>query len=130
MDMPDPRRREIWDIDFDPATGQEISKIRPALVMNVPDAGRLRLRMVVPITTGHPHFDRYYWMTKLRANANNGLQRDSYADAFQFKSVSVDRFRQLRGALLSNDAIEDVAHAIALCIGYEPASVEDTEPGA
>jgi mRNA interferase MazF len=45
-----PRRGEIWLVDFDPAVGAEIQKVRPAVVIGVDSIGRLPLRMVVPIT--------------------------------------------------------------------------------
>lgn len=116
----DPKRGEIWNVNFDPTRGDEISKVRPALVMNVREAGRLNLRMVVPITTGNSGFSRHFWMVGIRANAKNGLNQDSFADTFQFKSVSVDRFIDRRGAITSRALLDDVKAAIALCIGFKP----------
>jgi hypothetical protein len=51
---PTPKRGEIWLVDFDPAVGAEIRKIRPAVVINVDNIGRLPLRMVVPVTDWKP----------------------------------------------------------------------------
>ncbi len=45
-----PRRGEVWMVRFDPSVGAEIQKLRPAVVVNVPEVGRLPLRIVVPIT--------------------------------------------------------------------------------
>ena len=44
-DMPaiSPAKGEIWNVRFDPATGAEINKIRPALVMNIAKAGRIAI---------------------------------------------------------------------------------------
>lgn len=47
-----PARGEIWEIRFDPSEGDEIKKVRPAVVINVPSAGRMRLRMVVQLRAG------------------------------------------------------------------------------
>ena len=47
---PTPARGDIWLIDFDPAVGAEIRKLRSALVISVNAIGRLPLRLVVPIT--------------------------------------------------------------------------------
>jgi mRNA interferase MazF len=47
---PIPKRGEVWLVDFDPGIGAEIQKVRPAVIINVDAIGRLRLRMVVPIT--------------------------------------------------------------------------------
>jgi len=57
--VPIPKRGEIWLVDFDPAVGGEIRKIRPALVMSRDDIGRLPLRMVVPIADWKPQFTAF-----------------------------------------------------------------------
>jgi len=77
-----PAKGELWNVKFDPATGAEINKIRPALVMNIAKAGRLPLRMVVPITTGNAGFRKLFWMVEIAADPSNGLSHDSFADAF------------------------------------------------
>lgn len=115
----EPKRGEIWDIQFDPAKGQEIRKIRPAVVLNIEKAGRLALRIVVPITTGRESFKRLFWMVNIPADMTNGLDHDSFADTFQVKSVSVDRFKKLRGVLTPSQ-IKDITAALILCIGYAP----------
>lgn len=114
-----PKRGEIWNINFDKTRGDEISDPHPALVMNVEDAGRLKLRMVVPITTGNPGFNRHFWMVGIRANSTNGLDHDSFLDTFQLKSVSLQRFIYRRGHITSEKLLNDVLAAIALCIGIK-----------
>jgi mRNA interferase MazF len=54
-------RGDIWTIRFDPSEGDEIQKIRPAVVMTMAGAGRIRLQIVVPITAWQPQFNRYFW---------------------------------------------------------------------
>ena len=45
-------RGEVWWVDFDPSTGSEIKKIRPAVVVSVNSANQaLRRVQVVPLTT-------------------------------------------------------------------------------
>ena len=46
-------RGEIWEVQFRPAVGAEIQKTRPAVIMNVPEVGRLPLSIVVPLTEWH-----------------------------------------------------------------------------
>ena len=116
----DPKRGEIWHINFDKTRGDELSNPHPALVMNAQDAGRLDLRMVVPITSGNPGFSKHFWMVGIRANATNGLEHDSFLDTFQLKSVSLERFKYKRGHIRSQKLLKDVLAAIALCIGFEP----------
>jgi mRNA-degrading endonuclease toxin of MazEF toxin-antitoxin module len=81
--------------------------------------GRLPLHIIVPITTGNPRFKTYFWMLAISASATNGLDNDSYADAFQVKSIALERFIGQRGTLTTKQ-LEEIAAAIALCIGYNP----------
>jgi mRNA interferase MazF len=113
---PIPKRGEIWLIDFDPAIGAEIRKIRPALVISLDTIGRLPLRIVVPVTDWKPTYYHLPWFVHLPAASSNGLAKDSGADAFQTKSVSEDRFVHLLGRITQSQ-LDDVASAIALCVG-------------
>lgn len=113
---PIPSRGEIWMVNFDPAVGAEIQKMRPALVINLDAIGRLPLRMVVPLTDWKPHYAQVPWFVELPADDDNGLTKDSGADVFQTKSVSLTRFgRQLGVATAAQ--VDAVAAAIALCVG-------------
>jgi mRNA interferase MazF len=114
--VPAPSRGEVWLIDFDPAVGAEIQKIRPAVVINDDAIGRLPLRLVVPITDWKPRYVHYPWFVEILASATNGLSKDSGADAFQTKSISLRRFvRQL--GVLTPDEVDAIAAAITLCVG-------------
>ena len=83
---PTPRRGEIWLVDFDPAVGAEIRKVRPAVVISLDTLGRLPLRIIVPITDWKPQYVRYPWFVELPVSPTNGLVKDSGADAFQPES--------------------------------------------
>ncbi len=113
--VPVPRRGEIWLVDFDPAIGAEIQKIRPAVVISMDAIGRLPPRMVVPITDWKPQYVNYPWIVQLPAASSNGLAKDSGADAFQTKSVSQTRFVRRLGKLTTAEA-DNIASAIALCV--------------
>ena len=113
------RRGDVWEIRFDPSEGDEIRKIRPAVVMTASGAGRMRLHIVVPITGWQPQFGRYFWMVHLLPTSANGLSKESAADSFQIKSVSVNRFQSKLG-MLADDELLEIAAAIALCIDYSP----------
>lgn len=118
-ELPKAQRGQVWDVKFDPQIGAEIGKIRPAVVMNIPNVGRLPLCIVVPITTGAPRFSRFPWMMPITANSQNGLNHDSFADAFQVKSVALERLVSQRGTL-SQQELDELALIIAYCIGYMP----------
>jgi mRNA interferase MazF len=113
---PAPNRGEVWWIQFDPSVGSEQRKTRPAVVMNVPAVGKLPLRIVVPITEWDPKWATVPWLVHLKATSRNGLTKDSAADCFQVKSVSLQRFGSKMGLLMA-DEIEQIAASVALCVG-------------
>ena len=41
--IPQPQRGEIWSVNFAPAIGSEIKKVRPAVIINIPEAGDCHL---------------------------------------------------------------------------------------
>jgi mRNA interferase MazF len=41
---------EVWLVNLDPTIGDEIQKLRPAIVVNRDALGVLALRVIVPIT--------------------------------------------------------------------------------
>ena len=114
--VPTPNRGEIWMIDFDPAVGPEIQKIRPAVVISVDTVGRLPLRLVVPVTDWKPRYASYPWFVELPATPDNGLTKDSGADAFQTKSLALARFDRLLGTV-TPDQLDEIASAVAMCVG-------------
>jgi len=109
-------RGEVWRIRFDPAEGDEIKKIRTAVVMSENAIGRLRLKIVVPITEWKPRYANYPWFVHLVPAPTNGLTKDSGADAFQVKSISETRFLDRLGELPAGE-LDDIANAIAICVG-------------
>ena len=112
-----PCRGEIWIVSFDPTLGAEITKDRPAVVVNVPEVGKLPLHIVVPVTEWDARYAALPWHTKLEPSALNGLSKDSSADSFQVKSVSVIRFKSRVGEV-SSEELENIIAGIALCVGY------------
>ena len=88
---------EIWLVSFNPTTGQEIGKKRPAIVVNSDHVGKLKLRTVVPITDWKNTYANYPWMMKISPNIENNLSKESAIDCFQVKSLSTDRFIQKIG---------------------------------
>lgn len=113
---PDPQRGEVWRIRFDPSEGAEVGKTRPAVVMNIKAVGRLPLRIVVPITGWKERWATVPWLVHLQPTKRSGLTKASAADAFQAKSVSLERFEEKVGELAADD-VEQIAAAICLCVG-------------
>jgi mRNA interferase MazF len=112
-----PTRGEVWRIRFDPAEGDEIKKVRLAVVIGANGVGKLRLKIVVPITEWKPRYARYPWFVRINPAPVNGLTKDSGADAFQVKSVSETRFLHKLGEIPFTD-LDAIARAVAVCVGY------------
>jgi mRNA interferase MazF len=113
---PPPSRGEIWSIRFDPSVGAEIRKLRPAVVISIDSAGRLPLKVVVPVTDWKPNYHSYFWMVHLPPDPSNGLSKESGADVFQIKSLSLDRFVARMG-VVTESQLDRMADAIAVCVG-------------
>ena len=111
-----PVRGEVWQLRFDPGKGAEMGKSRPAVVVNPASVGRLPLRIVVPVTEWQKKYIAVPWLVFVKPSKRNGLSKDSAADCFQVKSVSVRRFVTKIGELCASE-IEEISAAIALCVG-------------
>lgn len=115
--MTRPNRGQIWLVRFDPSLGGELKKERPAVIMTEEGMGILPLQIAVPVTAWNPNYSGYPWMVHLVPEKKNGLTKDSAADAFQVKSVSEKRLVKQMG-ILEEKNVENIAAAIAICVGY------------
>ena len=113
-----PQKGEIWIIDFDPTTGSEINKKRPAVVIGSDAIGILPLRIIVPITSWQDKFSNAPWLVKIPAAQKNGLSNDSAADSFQIKSVSIKRFKKKLG-VISAEKVKEVIMGVMICLGVK-----------
>jgi len=113
-----PKKGEIWYVRFDPTTGSEMKKTRPAVVVNEEHMGRESLRIVVPVTEWQAHHTFCRWMFPLSISDKTGLAKESGADASQVKSLSVKRFRKKIGVVTASE-LKEILAAIVVCIGYE-----------
>jgi mRNA interferase MazF len=82
-------RGEIWLVNLDPTIGDEIRKVRPAVIMSSDAIGVLALRVVVPITGWQPRFQGCDWLVRLDPDQNNCLDKPSAADAFQVRPLQL-----------------------------------------
>ena len=113
-----PRRGEVWDVDFNLAVGAEIQKIRPAVVVSINDIGRLPLKLVAPITNWKAHFSGRIWLINVKSTNTNGLIKESAVDVLQVKSLDVQRFLTKRGQLTAT-LMTEISAAIAAIIDYQ-----------
>ena len=94
---------ELWLVNLDPTLGDEIRKMRPAIVVSRDALGVLALRVVVPITGWQDRFQGCDWLVRLDPDASNNLDKPLTADTFQVRSVSTGRFVRRLGQLSDND---------------------------
>lgn len=115
---PNPRRGEVWDLNFDPTIGAEIQKIRPAVVISSDGVGHLPIKLVSPITGWQDRFSRNIWHVRIEPSSINGLTKISAADTMQIRGVDVRRFINKRGRLNAT-LMQEITAAIAAIIEYE-----------
>ncbi|MBI2909549.1 MAG: type II toxin-antitoxin system PemK/MazF family toxin [Chloroflexi bacterium] len=112
-----PRRGEVWKVDLSPTVGDEMAKIRPAVVVSSDAIGKLAVKTVVPLTTWKDRFASNLWMVRVEPDEANGLQNVSTADALQIRGVSLERFVERLGRV-SSEVMDDIAAAIAIVIEF------------
>lgn len=109
------RRGEIWLYNSNPTLGDEIGKIRPAVIVNNDEIGILRLKIIVPITGWNDAFLGVVWMVQLETSAENGLSKLSAADTFQVRSISQQRLIRQLGSL-SDEPMQTISRALAIVL--------------
>ena len=112
------KQGDIWLINLNPTIGAEMSKLRPALIINVNALGKLPLRVIVPITDWKEHYSVASWMIPIIPSAQNGLIKKSSIDCFQVRSVSATRLLKQIGNITFAEILL-IQEGIAKVIGYE-----------
>ena len=113
------RSGDIYWVNLDPSTGDEIRKKRPVIVLNGGHAKHLRLAIVVPVTGWKLQWDKHPFFVSLNPTDTNGLSKKSSADCFQLRAISHDRFSEKIGAI-SEAQMNEVKAAVALILGIDP----------
>ena len=114
---PQPKRGEIWQVNFDPTVGTEIRKIRPAVVISSDAVGILPIKLVAPLTDWKPRFSLNLWHVRIDPDPANGLSKPSAVDALQLRGMDTQRFHR-RVGVVSADKIEEILLAIGAVIEY------------
>lgn len=109
------RRGAVVLVSFDPATGSEASKMRPAVIVsnNTANAAAARADGVVTVVPLTSNVERVYPFHVLLPAATTGLARDSKAQAEQLRSVSVTGIRGSAG-WLTTELMHELDEAMRL----------------
>lgn len=119
-----PRRGEIWRVDFEPTVGSEMSSdkgnrgdTRPALVLSLPKIGERTIRICAPITDYLPDRDgARFWRVEIGDNGTSGLSKMSCVDVSQTRALDTSRFIRHDGKAHPAE-IEASARTLALIVG-------------
>lgn len=105
------RRGEIYTVNFDPAKGSEINKVRPAIIISNDYCNRYSETItVVPLSS---KIDKVYPFEVLIKKGEGGLPLDSKAKANQIRTIDKSRVLKLVGTL-SSGMMEKVDTAIKI----------------
>ncbi len=105
---------DICQIDFNPTKGDEIRKIRPAIIINGDFAIGLDLKIVAPITNWKPEFEKIWWLVKLTPTGENGLEADGAVNCYQMRCISVERILKKLGR--ESEGLDNIIATAQNCI--------------
>lgn len=112
--MSDPKRGELWFVNFSPTKGHEQRGDRPALIIsdNRLNSSRAGLVLAVPLTTTEQGIP---WHVQVQAG-EGGLQEASYALCEQVRSISKKRLRRRLGKVRA-ETITEVEDRLQILFG-------------
>ena len=113
-----PRRGEIWDVNFDSTVESEVQNICPTVVISSDNIGDLPIRVILPIIDWRDQFLGNVWHVYIKPNDTNGLTKASAVDALQIRGVDVRRFIRRIGRLNAT-LMEDIVAATTTIIERE-----------
>ena len=114
--MNQPRRGEIWEVDWSPGRGSEQTGRRPALIVQN-DAGNRSERfpntIVVAISTQGRQIPFH---VPLEPTSDNGLRETSFVKCEQIFTLSKERLRGAAWGKIREEELDQVAQAIKLSL--------------
>lgn len=105
---------DVCLVDFNPTKGNEIRKIRPAVIISGDFAVGLDLKIVAPITSWKPDFEKIWWLVKLKPGKETGLEAESVVNCYQMRCVSVERIVKKLGSV--GNELENIVATAQNCL--------------
>ena len=106
------KRGDIYYLNLDPTIGEEIKKIRPALIVSNNANNKFSETItVVPITS---NIKKVYPFEVLLKKSESSLPKDSKAQCQQIRTVSIERISGKMVGRLSDLLISEINEAIKL----------------
>ncbi len=109
---------EIWLVNLDPTSGDEIRKTRPVVIINPGHMKSLRLSIVLPLTRFQEKWRHHPFFVFLEPNPTSGLSRASVVDCFQIRSLSHTRCITKLGHI-SEQELASLKTALALILDID-----------
>lgn len=116
--MPNPKRGEVWQVQFDPALSSEGSGEHPAIIFTIDRINntKMPLTTVMMLTSVVPMHDGLL-NVRLEPDGQNGLTKTSWAQTHILRAMNKQqRLLRLRGVLSISD-LERVERALRKILG-------------
>lgn len=113
--MMEVKRGDVIDIDFDPALGHEISKTRPAVVVQNDIGNQYSPLVIVSPIRGTEHIKRLYPVIVSVEKGAGGLEKNSVVQCDQIKSLDKSRIARKRGRF-SEEIMRDIDIALKISL--------------
>ena len=113
---PDPRRGELWWVNFSPTRGREQRGDRPAFILSDTrfNEGPAGLMVSVPLTTTHrPGIPTHVEVTPEQSD----LDHRSFIMCEQLRATSKDRLRSRIGRIYDQAVVDIVEDRVRLLLG-------------
>lgn len=115
--LADPRRGDIYLVNFDPTVGSEIRKNRPALILQNDVGNRFSPITIVAAITSHVRYPLYPTEVIVQA-PEGGLSIDSVVLLNQIRSIDRQRLIRWLGTI-HPDTMEQVDRALQISLGLK-----------
>lgn len=114
-----PLRGQIWEVNLEPALGDEMNKVRPVVVLNSDAINTgLSIKIIAPITGWQPRFVNNIFHIRIGPDSNNQLTKDSAINVLQVRSLDTKRFINFKG-VVSAAILEEAITALAALLEYQ-----------